>query len=48
MVTKFYSDYVRDLRTDNHVVIIVLACAYLQYGSWGYERTVGYDELVWC
>lgn len=44
----FYSDYVRNLDKHNHIQIIVLVHAYLQYGSWGYERTVDYAEITWC
>ena len=45
---SFYSDYVRDLSRGNHIVLIVLIHAYLQYGSFGYERTVDYADVVWC
>lgn len=44
----FYTDYVRNLQRGNHIVIILLTNAYLQYGSFGYERTVDLNDLVWC
>lgn len=45
----FYTDYVRNLQRGNHIVLIVLANAYLQYGSFGYERTVClHNDVVWC
>lgn len=44
----FYSDYIRNLERGNHIVLIVLANGYLQYGSWGYERFVDYSEIVSC
>ena len=45
---SFYSDYIRDASVGNHIQIIALVHAYLQYGSCGYERTVDYSQIVWC
>lgn len=44
----FYVDYRPKALGRTHTTIIVLGAAYLEYSDYGYERTVGYDEVVWC
>lgn len=43
----FYVDY-RFKPTTNHVVILCFTYAYLEYGTYGYQRTVDYASITWC